>query len=60
MVEIISVEQAVGRILFHDITRIAPGEFKGRAFKKGHHIAPGRRAEAQGTGQGPRLCAQPD
>lgn len=39
MVEIISVEQAVGRILFHDITRIAPGEFKGRAFKKGHHIA---------------------
>jgi molybdenum cofactor synthesis domain-containing protein len=38
MVEIISVEQAIGRILFHDITRIAPGEFKGRAFKKGHHI----------------------
>jgi hypothetical protein len=40
MVEIISVEQAVGRILYHDITRIAPGEFKGRAFKKGHHITP--------------------
>lgn len=38
MVEIISVDQAVGRILYHDITRIAPGEFKGRAFKKGHHI----------------------
>ncbi|MEZ4600849.1 MAG: molybdopterin-binding protein [Syntrophotaleaceae bacterium] len=38
MVEIISVEKAVGRILYHDITRIAPGEFKGRAFKKGHHI----------------------
>jgi hypothetical protein len=40
MMEIISVEQAVGRILYHDITRIAPGEFKGRAFKKGHHITP--------------------
>jgi molybdenum cofactor synthesis domain-containing protein len=40
MVEIISVEQAVGRVLYHDITRIAPGEFKGRAFKKGHHITP--------------------
>jgi molybdenum cofactor synthesis domain-containing protein len=39
MVEIISVDQAVGRILYHDITRIAPGEFKGRAFKKGHHIS---------------------
>ena len=38
MVEIIDVEQAVGRVLFHDITRIVPGEFKGRAFKKGHHI----------------------
>ncbi|APG28031.1 molybdopterin-binding protein [Syntrophotalea acetylenivorans] len=40
MVEIIDVEQAVGRVLFHDITRIVPGEFKGRAFKKGHHITP--------------------
>ena len=40
MVEIIDVEQAVGRVLYHDITRIVPGEFKGRAFKKGHHITP--------------------
>ncbi len=38
MVEIIDVEQAVGRVLYHDITRIVPGEFKGRAYKKGHHI----------------------
>lgn len=36
----IPVQQAVGRILFHDITRIVPGEFHGRAFKKGHIIAP--------------------
>lgn len=29
---------AVGRVLLHDITKIVPGEFKGRAFKKGHVI----------------------
>lgn len=39
MMEIIPVEQAVGEILYHDITRIVPGEFKGRAFKKGHRIS---------------------
>jgi molybdenum cofactor synthesis domain-containing protein len=32
------VQEAVGQVLFHDITRIAPGEFAGRAFKKGHVI----------------------
>jgi hypothetical protein len=40
MMREIPVEQAVGRVLFHDITRIDPGEFHGRAFKKGHIIAP--------------------
>lgn len=34
----IPVEKAVGMILCHDITRIIPGGFKGRAFKKGHII----------------------
>ncbi len=34
----IPVNQAVGTILAHDITEIRPGEFKGRAFKKGHVI----------------------
>jgi molybdenum cofactor synthesis domain-containing protein len=38
MMKDIPVQEAVGRVLFHDITRIAPGEFKGRAFKKGHII----------------------
>jgi len=32
------VEEAVGTVLAHDITEIRPGEFKGRAFKKGHVI----------------------
>lgn len=34
----IPVQEAVGSVLFHDITRIVPGEFAGRAFKKGHII----------------------
>ena len=39
MMREIPVHEAVGRVLFHDITRIVPGEFKGREFKKGHIIA---------------------
>jgi molybdenum cofactor synthesis domain-containing protein len=34
----IPVTEAVGTVLSHDITEIRPGEFKGRAFKKGHIV----------------------
>jgi hypothetical protein len=34
----IPVEDAVGKVLCHDITQIVPGVFKGRALKKGHII----------------------
>jgi molybdenum cofactor synthesis domain-containing protein len=34
----ISLDQAVGTVLAHDITEIRPGQFKGAAFKKGHII----------------------
>ncbi len=34
----IPVEEAVGKVLAHDITEIRPGQFKGAAFKKGHII----------------------
>lgn len=34
----VKVEEAVGMRLGHDLTRIIPGEFKGRAFKAGHII----------------------
>jgi hypothetical protein len=34
----LAVAEAVGTVLAHDITEIRPGEFKGRAFKKGHVI----------------------
>jgi hypothetical protein len=34
----IPVEQAVGKVLAHDITEIRPGQFKGVAFRKGHIV----------------------
>lgn len=34
----IKTTEAIGYVLQHDITEIIPGEFKGRAFKKGHII----------------------
>ncbi len=33
------MQEAAGMVLSHDITKIVPGEFKGRAFAKGHVIA---------------------
>ena len=33
----IRIEDSVGCILSHDVTKIVPGEFKGRLFKKGHN-----------------------
>lgn len=37
--KILPVEQAVGMILGHDVTRIIPGGDKGPVFRKGHVIA---------------------
>ena len=34
----VKVENAVGMVLAHDITRIIPGRFKGVGFKKGHIV----------------------
>ena len=34
----IRVEEAVGKILSHDITKVVKGETKGASFKKGHII----------------------
>ena len=34
----VPASKAVGTVLAHDITEIRPGEFKGRAFKKGHIV----------------------
>jgi len=38
MIKTISLEEAVGTELAHDITEIRPGEFKGPAFRKGHTV----------------------
>jgi hypothetical protein len=35
----VPVQDAVGMVLCHDMTKIVPGETKGPAFKKGHIIA---------------------
>ena len=37
----VKVEDAIGTVLAHDMTRIVPGEFKGVGFKKGHIVAAG-------------------
>lgn len=34
----VRVEEAIGMVLAHDLTKIVPGQFKGAAFKKGHVI----------------------
>lgn len=35
----VKVEDALGMVLGHDLTKIVPNEFKGAAFKKGHIIS---------------------
>ena len=40
MMKIVNVEEAIGMVLAHDLTKIVPGQFKGAAFKKGHVITP--------------------
>ena len=34
----VHVTESIGMVLAHDITEIRPGQFKGRAFKKGHVV----------------------
>lgn len=36
--KIIKVDDAIGKVIPHDITRIVPGKAKGAAFKKGHIV----------------------
>jgi molybdopterin biosynthesis enzyme len=38
MLQKIDVNEAVGMILGHDITKVIPGEYKGPAFRRGHII----------------------
>lgn len=36
--KVVPVQEAVGMVLCHDLTRIVPEEFKGPAFRKGHVV----------------------
>lgn len=36
--KIVPVEESLGMVLCHDVTRIIPGEFKGPAFRRGHVV----------------------
>ncbi|MEF2144774.1 MAG: molybdopterin-binding protein [Desulfovibrionaceae bacterium] len=38
MIKTVPVQEAIGMVLCHDMTRIVPGESKGPAFHKGHVI----------------------
>lgn len=38
MFRTVNIEDAVGLVLAHDVTEVRRGEFKGRAFKKGHVV----------------------
>lgn len=40
MKRVVSLEEALGKPLAHDITEVRPGEFKGAAFRKGHILQP--------------------
>jgi hypothetical protein len=37
----VNLEEAVGMVLAHDITKVIPGVFKGPAFRRGHVIRDG-------------------
>ncbi len=39
MIQVVSLEEAIGYPLAHDITEIRPGEFKGPAFQRGHVLS---------------------
>jgi len=47
----IKVENAVGTVLAHDVTRIIPGKFKGVGFKKGHIVQENDVAELKKIGK---------
>lgn len=51
MMKKISVADAVGTVLGHDITEVRPGEFKGPAFKRGHRVCDGDICHLQKLGK---------
>lgn len=50
-VRVVAAEDAVGKTLAHDMTRIVPGEFKGTAFTAGQTVSPGDLCRLQQIGR---------
>ncbi len=50
-VRVVPVEEAVGKKLAHDMTRIVPGEFKAAAFTAGQTVSPGDLCRLQQMGR---------
>jgi len=50
-VRVVPAEEAVGRKLAHDMTRIVPGEFKAAAFTAGQTVSPGDLCRLQQMGR---------
>ena len=50
-VRVIPAEEAVGKTLAHDMTRIVPDDFKGPAFTAGHTVSPGDLCRLQQIGR---------
>jgi len=38
MLKKVKLDEAIGMVLGHDVTKVVPGEFKGPAFRRGHII----------------------
>jgi len=38
MLKKVRLDEAIGMVLGHDVTKIVPGRFKGPAFRRGHII----------------------
>lgn len=50
-VKVVPVEEAVGKTVAHDMTRISPGQFKGPEFSRGQRITPGDICRLQQMGR---------
>ncbi|MBE9520598.1 MAG: molybdopterin-binding protein [Proteobacteria bacterium] len=60
MLTSISLEDAIGLKLAHDITEIRPGEFKGAAFRKGHTVCDEDLCHLQRLGKNRLYVIDPD
>lgn len=59
-IRIVPAEEAVGKVLAHDMTRIVPGEFKGSAFTAGQTVGPGDLCRLQQIGRFDVAVLDPD